>query len=180
MKLKTLNNTSILDRNDMNNRAYLSRCAALSFHKAIIGLTELNALEVFSENPISGGFRISKAINTYYIIYHMFCSLMLLDVNYEYTVKKYKSQNGYIEFYVNECDLNDVSQLPQIWDNCKDYESDLSCLISHSDIKKYCQKLRMNPPSTDNEYTILYNNFVYADNDKPNESIKGLYEKIVM
>lgn len=77
----------ILERGE-ENQVYIFKVASLSFHKAIIGISELKALCKFSSNEIAGGFRISKAINTYYVIYHLITFCMLMDENYNIKIKR--------------------------------------------------------------------------------------------
>jgi hypothetical protein len=70
----------IIDR--IKNENYLVYCAALSFHKSLVGISELNALEMLNSNPNGGGLRISRAMSSYYSIYHLFICMILLDKEY--------------------------------------------------------------------------------------------------
>lgn len=133
-------------------------------------------MEELSHTSIAGGFRMSKAVNTYYVIYHLFCFLMLLDKDYFIKAKGLECLNGYADINIDINKLNDKSELPDVWNDAKKYEQDISTMISHSDIKNYCEKMRQNPPVEYSEYFILYNNFIYADLDNPNKSREGLEE----
>ena len=48
-------------------------CAALSFHKSLIGLMQLNQLEEVS-SVLQPSFLSSRVLNTYYTVYHLHCS----------------------------------------------------------------------------------------------------------
>ncbi|MDY7993094.1 hypothetical protein UY286_19955 [Paenibacillus polymyxa] len=167
-----------LDRTNITNMVYLCSCSALSFHKSLIGLSELRALESVKDVESAGGLRISRAVLTYYSVYHLFISLMLLDERFNLKVPKRLCSNGIVNLGVNFNDLSDPSELPNVWNEFKLLEQDLSTLITHTDVKEYCDCLREESEKLDEVFRILYNNFIFADENKPNESIKGLYEKL--
>jgi hypothetical protein len=167
-----------LDRSITTNIVYLCSCSALSFHKSLIGLSELRALESVKDLDRTGGLRISRAVITYYTVYHLFVSLMLLDERFNLKIPKRLCSNGIVNLGVNFDDLSNPSELPDVWNEFRLLEQDLSTLISHTDVKEYCDCLREDSKNLDEVYQILHNNFVFADNNKPNESIKGLYEKL--
>jgi hypothetical protein len=75
--------------------------------------------------------------------------------------------------------LNSLSEKPETWAELRDIEQDISTMITHYQIGKYCSALR---EKGDNnllpEYlNLIYQNFVKTLPDK-NVSINGLYEKL--
>lgn len=60
------------------NISDIAHCAELSFHKALIGIAELCLLEEGSKS-----LRLSKAVQAYYVAYHLFVCAMLLDDRYD-------------------------------------------------------------------------------------------------
>jgi hypothetical protein len=103
---------------------------------------------------------------------------MLLDERFNLKVPKRLCSNGIVNLGVNFNDLSDPSELPNVWNEFKLLEQDLSTLITHTDVKEYCDCLREESEKLDEVFRILYNNFIFADENKPNKSIKGLYEKL--
>ena len=166
-----------LDREHEETMNYISQCSALSIHKALMGISELNALEKLSGNEISGGFRVSRAVSTYYTIFHLFTAMMLLDNDYEIEVSKKKIQNGVLDFKVSKDILNDKNETPDVWNTAKEVEQDISTFITHYNIKQYCENCRLNNNKQSLEYRILYENFIKVDYN-PYNSIAGLYEKV--
>lgn len=171
-------NEYFLDRNNVENEHYISACAALAFHKALIGLAELNALEKVRNLEAAGGLRISRAVNTYYFAYHLFTSLMLIDDKYKIKLRKKYCRDGKVHLAVKFDDLSNTSELPETWNEFGSLEQDLATQITHTDIKSYCENLRNSTETLDLPHRILFNNFIYADYQNPNTSIKGLYEKL--
>lgn len=178
IKYKQIEKKFFVDKKDKTTSLYLAECSALSFHKSIIGLTELAALEKLKDHPVAGGYRISRAINTYYIIFHLFCSLMLLDLNYDIELKKKKCQGDFIDLKVSGKELGTLCELPDTWNKCGELEQDFSTLITHHHIKSYCALKRESKVTLAGPFKILYDNFIYTDMLNPNSSIKGLYEKV--
>lgn len=153
------------------NQVYIFKVASLSFHKAIIGISELKALCKFSSNEIAGGFRISKAINTYYVIYHLITFCMLMDENYNIKIKK-KIVNDIIQFEIDESELNSDDESPERWNKQGDLEKDIASMISHTDIKNYCKFIR----SLKNKsmmVELFFDNFLKEKNPR-----LYLYEKV--
>lgn len=171
-------NEYYFDRDNIENEHYISACSALSFHKSLIGLSELNALEKQKQNVECGGLRLSRTINTYYIVFHLFISLMLLDKTYEIKIKKRFCSNGHVDFGVDFESLCNTSELPDTWNEFKYYEQDLSTLFDHRDIKAYCDDLRRTCDLLKEPYISLYKEFIQSDINEPNKSIPGLYEKL--
>ena len=163
----------------------IANTMALSLHKSIMGIAQLDALEKASNVKLYGDFRTAKAILTYYSVYHVFVASILLserllqdkDVN---KLFKTISKDEYIGL-VSEKQLNSTSEHPNQWENQRGYESDLATQITHSQIKKYCKQLREEKAANKalQPYEeILYNAFI-GDEPKENEKcIAGLYEKI--
>lgn len=161
----------ILEREGEENQVYIFQVASLSFHKAIIGISELKALSKFSSNEIAGGFRLSKAINTYYVIYHLITFCMLMDENYNIKIKK-KIVNDIVQFEVDESELNSDDESPERWNKQGDLEKDIASMISHTDIKNYCRFIR----SLKNKSKItdlFFENFLKEKNPR-----LYLYEKV--
>lgn len=172
-------NELVFDRNNKNNIEYLANCAALSFHKALIGIAELRAIKLVSSSDKAGGFRISKSINTYYVAYHTVVSLMLLDSNYEL---KYNSslRNGQVPLEVSLKQLNKEYITPEQWEEGKNLEEDLGSRLKHKDIKKYFKQMRSRFQESyifEKPQAILYKYFIHHDNSKQMSS-NTLYEKL--
>lgn len=154
---------------DMNKK-YLSSVAAMAFNKALFGISELKALETYSKEKESGGLRLSKAINTYYIIYHLMSLCMLLDKNYEIKINKIDPiKGGPLE--VDCIELNKSDESPARWKEQRFIEDDLATLIGHKHIKDYCELARKQNIQSPIK-KLFYKNFI---------SIRSkliLYEKI--
>jgi len=150
--------TLVFDRTDTNNEEYLVQVASLCFHKALFGISELKALEGFLKHKRAGGFRMSKAINTYYVIFHLMTLCMLLDEDYVLVFKK-KLDNGKVPLEVNERLLNSSNDTPTRWNKQRDLEKDMASMIDHSEIKKYCEGLR-NSGDFSELIRIVYEHFV--------------------
>lgn len=161
------------DRNDKQNIQDIAHCAALAFHKALIGIAELSVIEQ-SDNRL----RFAKPVYTYYPVYHLFTSNMLLDK--EHTIKFFLSNDNNnpktITYEKDKEQLNNPSEEPDQWNLGRDLEQDLATQISHGDIKKYCRRLRKRQKRT--LFTdVLFASFV--DNSGHMEQcIPGLFEKL--
>lgn len=177
IKFIEINKKKYYDKNDENTQEYLLNCSTLAFHKAIIGITELNALEEVGCTDRAGSLRMSRAVITYYIIYHLFTSLMIIDKDFEIEIGKKKTSGEYIDYKVKEDELNSTYELPLNWNKAKDYEADVATLITHTQIKNYCELLRRKGEMKNKVYDVLFKAFVYIDEANPETSIKGLYEK---
>lgn len=129
--------TCILDRENSHNCEAISSCAALAFHKSIIGLCELTSIE----NINTASLRLSKALSTYYCVYHLFTCCMLLDSAYDIIVPFDKS-DGYARYGCKDSELNDPSETPEVWEQQKKHEQDLATMINHEQIKNHCKLLR--------------------------------------
>ncbi|MDZ4567226.1 hypothetical protein [Bacillus cereus] len=164
----------ILNKED-NNR-YIANCAALAFHKSLVGISELRALESVKDHSTAGGLRISRAVSTYYSIYHLFVAMMLLDKNFDIRLNPKKCKDGSIDFGVNEENLNNPEETPKAWKDASELEQDLATSITHGNIKFYCHELRKRKDKLTVPYKLLYNNFVKADNR--DKSVAGLFEKV--
>lgn len=167
------NGDFIFLRDIMPNVKDISGSASLSMHKAIIGLCELNSIEK-AEEKCGINLRASKAIQTYYIIYHLFCCCMLLDNDYEIIFKK--DRCGRVNYGTELKELKHSPSAPNEWNNRKYKESDLAVRITHGDIKNYCKKKRRyqkNNPSR----VMTCNSFLFNDFIKENCKV-ALFEKI--
>jgi len=150
-------------------------CAALAFHKSLIGLSQLDALEKVSGQ--SSDFYGARGIFVYYIVYHLFCACMLITPS-EY-VGKLDPPRKYGE--VSDKELNSPSETPAQWENGKIYESDFATIIKHVQVKDFCARLRICEKeywSKDAPYLVpLYRHFV-DDTNSEERCIPGLYEKL--
>lgn len=132
------NNEFQMLRESEKNRSDFAGSSALAMHKAIIGICGLNALE--DAEKIGIELRPSKAIQTYYIIYHLFTCCMLLDNEYKVIFKGNK--RGELKYGVELKKLRQQAKTAREWNERKKFESDLAVRISHSDIKIYCREIR--------------------------------------
>lgn len=177
-----INNRIFIEKKDRYNREYFTFdranyannidiicCATLALHKAILGICELDSLEK-SMSQTGFNFRQSKAIVTYYIIYHLFTCCMLMDSKYE--IKFNLDYNGTLKYCVDYEELKKAPYTSQEWNDRKSLESDLATNISHSDIKRYCNWLRKRINNNLPSFLItLYDSFVKT------EPTLVLYEK---
>ena len=167
----------IVDRENPNNRVAISKSSALAFHKSIIGICELSALESVENATVS--FRISKAVQTYYIVYHLFTAAMLLYD--EYAIKsKSKIEREKVRFEVYGKDLNSPNETAMQWDSAQKYETDFATSITHSDIKSFCKTIRNKKNQGDtlpSFLELLYAHFIKELEDET-KSIKCLYNKL--
>lgn len=154
----------------------LYNCAALSFHKALIGIADLALIEEIErfgkERNKPYSLYISKAIQTYYSVYHLFVCAMLLDPLYNIKVNYYFIK----DYEVSYDDLNSESQDPEQWNNGRKFEQDLASAIQHRHIRKYCEEVRQRPDK-DEEIELLYNNYI-KHNNGTTTCIPGLFEKL--
>lgn len=145
--------------------------AALAFHKAIIGISQLDMIEKMESDSVSI-CRLPKAVLTYYILFHLFTICMLLSDNYRAKEKEEK--------YIGTLDdLNSPLETPEQWNRQQQLESDYATRIKHGNIKSYCNTLRKKDYNLLNPIEkILFDNFVQAPPDDSTPCIKGLYEKV--
>ncbi|PEW28486.1 hypothetical protein [Bacillus thuringiensis] len=160
--LELRNREYTLVRGLSNNRNYIARVAALSFHKALFGISELKALENLSTVENNGGLRMSKAINTYYTVYHLITLMMLIDKENPITIKfRHKLDPGErIPIEIDEELLNREGESPEIWEELKSLESDLASRLTHGEIKKYCKEVRENFGNKLEPVKIVYEAFI--------------------
>lgn len=152
----------------------IAHCAALAFHKALIGISELSLVE-----RAGSSFRFAKALQTYYPVYHLFTCNMLLDNSYELRFKENPLfPDDYKEYEVDIEKLNNPSETPEQWDHGREYEQDLASLIQHSDIRKYCRLSRKAFDKLKPYTKILYKAFIENDGNEKHPCIPGLYEKL--
>jgi len=176
------NDTSIvLDRSNVNNISYIASCSSLAFHKAMIGISELRAIEEAFNSSNLGALRISKAINTYYVAYHAIIATMLLYPGFEIKVPRKKLINNEINLEVSIADLNSDNKSPEQWNKQKDYEQDLATSISHTEIKIFCENMRRYKKDgkiLDNVSEVIYDRFVQHNSLNNSTCIDSLYEKL--
>jgi len=169
----------LLDRENPNNNSYILNCSALAFHKALIGVSELKAIEAVSTEENAGGLRICKAMISYYISYHTLISLMLLDTTFKLKANL-KPCNGKLPLEVVESELNSRNESPGQWNKCRDLESDLASKIEHNQIKDYCKAIRKKKAegaTLESPFEILCESFIRYD-DSDGRCISALYEKL--
>jgi hypothetical protein len=187
MKIKVIddkkNNAFIIDRS--YNQAYYLNCASLSFHKSLVGLSELRALEENSKACGAGGLRMSRALSTYYSVYHLLICMILLDSGYELRMKrtsylKERLVDGYLDIGVDLEMLNDPSELPEVWKRAGTLEQDLASMITHTQVSAYCKHLRDagdRGRHLPDHLRLIYSNYARTLPDH-NKSIEGLYDKL--
>ncbi len=140
-------------------------CAALAINKAIIGIAELSLAEKAAKRHRYGAFRYSKAIQTYYAVYNIMTSYMVLTNQISKEIRK-----GYVP--VDPVKLNSEDELPETWESQKELEQDLSTLIGHSGIRNHCKRMRKRgPDEQDPLEKLLWDTFVVQGSPL-------LYEKI--
>lgn len=160
----------------MNNKAAKEECAALAFHKSLIGLSQLNALEGVSGQ---GGFMYgARGIYTYYVVYHLFCSCMLITPPEILNIKFAKLEE------VTDEQIDSPSEAPDQWDKGRDYEADWATKISHKQIKLFCKELREIRKNNQQNWEAiapylvsLYKYFV-DDTNSEKHCIPAMYEKL--
>lgn len=162
----------LIRESESNNEFYISLVAGLSFHKALFGISELKALEKVSESENSGSLKMSMAINTYYVVYHIITLIMLIDEDYPITIKRKPNQEGLIPLEVSRESLNREGESPEEWDELKFLESDIASQITHAQIKKYCREVRSNYENKSEPVKIVYEAFISE------QSNIILYEKL--
>lgn len=153
-------------------------CAALAFHKSLIGLSQLNALENAANKSNSTCFLESRAIFTYYVVYHLFTACMLI-VPDAYLKTPLRAPEKY-EMVTKE-EINNPSETPEQWEACKRNEMDWATKIQHRQIKDFCAKVRESNRdefATQAPYLIpLYEYFIDPSGSEKT-CIPGLYEKL--
>jgi len=154
----------IFDRNSSENQADIAGCAVLAMNKAIIGVCGLDALET-SEVASGIPLRSSKAIQVYYIIYHLFVCCMLMDSGYELRVNKIDSQRKPFSYGWDIQELKKRACRPDEWNERKEKEQDLATCITHGGIKSYCYRLRKAVGRNginciSRELRVLYDSFI--------------------
>lgn len=170
----------IHDRSCIKNSEDITRCAALSMHKALIGVSSLDALEDAGKK-CGNVFRSSIAVSTYYVVYHVFCACILMDDQWDLVYVR-KSNNQKLnpeteakKYEISLEQLNSTDESANTWNNCKDYEQDISTKITHGEIKRYCSILRDKRESKPEFIKHLYLSFVKDNADK---AIPALFEKL--
>lgn len=156
-----------------NNGLAKETCAALAFHKSLIGLSQLNALERVSGQ--SSSMHGVRGIYTYYVAYHLFCACMLITPP-EFVGAKFKEPAE-----VTDEQIDNPSECPEQWDRGKEYEADWATKITHGQIKDFCKKLREGGRQNwevSIPYLIpLYDYFV-DDTGADKSCIPAMYEKL--
>lgn len=155
-----------------------AHCAALAFHKSLIGLAELNALETAASQLSFSPFLQGRAVFTYYVVYHLFTACMLLAPN-TFFEEPLQAPSKYGEVTLEE--LNALSETPKQWDACTKNEKDWAANIRHWQIKEFCEKVREFVPQHGEESIpyigALYHHFI-GPSDFDGSCIPGLYEKL--
>lgn len=157
-------------RDNWINQSDIAHCAALAFHKSLIGISELSLVE-----DAGTPFRFAKAIQTYYPVYHLFVCSMLLDNDYELRLNRGMLPERY---EVEKSELNNQSDLPEQWNKGRELEQDLASLIQHANIRRYCEKARKNPEGLRPYASSLYAAFIESDGNPKHKCTPGLFEKL--
>ena len=161
----------------------IARSASLSLHKSLIGVAQLYAIEIASNVKDFGSFRTSKALLTYYSVYHLFTASILLSGRHKPKLNEIYSElaNGKYIGKITAEQLGNESEQPDVWRKQKKHERDMATLINHSDIKEYCLTLRtmkkQNVPLLLFEDT-LFDSFIEDELKEGERCIIGLYEKL--
>ncbi|HAY73727.1 MAG TPA: hypothetical protein DCY31_07825 [Ruminococcaceae bacterium] len=156
-----------------SSKAAKENCAALAFHKSLIGLSQLNALERVAGQ---GGFMYgARGIYTYYVVYHLFCSCMLITPPEIVNIKFEEPEE------VTDEQIDSPSEAPAQWDKGRDYEADWATKILHKQIKKFCKEVRkidrQNWEAIAPYLVPLYKYFV-DDTNSEEQCIPAMYEKL--
>ena len=159
-----------------SSKAAKENCAALAFHKSLIGLSQLNALERVAGQ---GGFMYgARGIYTYYVVYHLFCSCMLITPPEIVNIKFEEPEE------VTDEQIDSPSEAPAQWDKGRDYEADWATKISHKQIKLFCKELRKIRKNNQQNWEAiapylvpLYKYFVDNTNSEE-QCIPAMYEKL--
>lgn len=147
----------IFDRKHENNRGDIAGSAALALHKAIIGICGLHSLEQ-AEQSMNVQFRQQRAVQTYYIIYHLFTCCMLLDESYEIVFSP--RRGGQLNYGSELPELRKLPEKPEEWNYRKNKEMDLAVRIKHGDIKQYCEEKRKANNQLPPFLQTIYNAFI--------------------
>lgn len=140
-----------------SNRGDIAGSAALALHKSIIGICGLHSLEQAEQN-LKVHFRQQRAVQTYYIIYHLFTCCMLLDESYAIVFSSRK--DGQINYGSELAELRRMPEKPEEWNLRKNKEMDLAVRIKHGDIKQYCEEKRNNNNQLPPFLQAIYNAFI--------------------
>lgn len=155
-----------------------ANCAALAFHKSLIGLAELNALETAASKMNFSPFLQGRAVFTYYVVYHLFTACMLLAPKALFK-EPLEAPDKYGKVTLEE--LNASSEVPAQWDKCTKNEKDWAANIRHRQIKDFCKKVREFIPKQGEECIpyigALYRHFI-GPSDFEGPCISGLLEKL--
>lgn len=160
-------NKWIFDRTDNTNNLDIAYSASLAFHKSLIGICGLDEMET-AEKELGSNLRSAKAIQTYYVLYHLFTGCMLLDPDYEivFSASKAKNAKGRIYYGQKQKALRKTPVSARDWDLRGKLEQDLATRIRHSDIKKYCDSIRekMKQGAINQDYIkTLYDYYIRED-----------------
>ena len=160
-------NKWIFDRTGNTNNYDIACSASLAFHKSLIGICGLDEMET-AEKELGSNLRSAKAIQTYYVMYHLFTGCMLLDPDYEIVFPASKARNaeGRIYYGQKQKALRKTPVSARDWDLRGKLEQDLATRIRHSDIKKYCDSIRekMKQGAINQDYIkTLYDYYIRED-----------------
>lgn len=140
-------------------------CACLALSKALVGISELYLSERASKENKYGSFRIYKAIQTYYVVFNIFASYIVMYENIEKISKNYVR----VDFDM----LNSEDNSSQAWKKQKILEQDLITLIKHGMIMDFCKECRKNPDKLRNSIVLRVIYEAFIDEDSGN-----IYEKL--
>jgi len=156
----------------MEKREAQLRCAALAMHKAIIGIMRLDELEEAAARTDISEFLDARAICTYYSVYHLFVTCIIMTDN---SVKNCKWN-----FSVSDEEIDSEDETAGAWNTAKNNEQDWATKITHGQIKNFCKRVRMNRENLygDKYYLIpLYDNFI-DDTLTEGKCKPALYERL--
>lgn len=150
----------VFDRTQKINRGDIAGSAALAIQKSVIGICGLYSLEK-AERTTKTSLRQQRAVQTYYVIYHLFTCCMLLDESY--LIVFAPKRDGRLSYGSELVELRRRPVQPYHWNSRKFKEMDLAVRIQHSDIKKYCEELRKQNNQLLPFIQVMYDAFVCND-----------------
>lgn len=125
--------------------------------------------------------RLSRAVQTYYCVYHLFVCAMLLDPEYVLVKKVPKGFDWVKSYEVDDKKLNSTSESPAQWNRGRNLEEDLAAVIHHADIRNYCKTIReqkaRGKSSLEAYKEVLYKHYIQHEKEEA-KCIPGLFEKL--
>lgn len=161
------------------------RCGCLALTKALIGISELYLAEQATKENAFGSFRLYKAVQTYYVVFNLIASYIVInDKEFDEEKETYsKVKRKYTRVDLNNLNSDDESS--ETWNNRRKWEQDLITLITHSMIKAFSEKCRENASPLLNLSTnsaalrILYDEFIDESSDYKYEKLCYIRDRAI-